>query len=177
MAARRRALVFDDDASNAACVFLPAHNCLGYTAIGCIHNVKNMVDGQLFYHRQHGAPAQSSYCPAYASHTLLVFPRTQPNRMSEGKSNWRKASRRAAQLAVMDERAGREDAHFLAERAKALGRGGERVQSAAEQVAEERRLFGSHSGAAGINFSEYTQISVTRSGADAEKVPRTRCTL
>jgi hypothetical protein len=95
--------------------------------------------------------------------------------MSEGKSNWRKASRRATQLAVMDERAGREDAHFLAERAKALGRGAERVPSAAEQVAEERRLFGSHSGAAGINFSEYTQISVTRSGVDAEQVPRTRC--
>ncbi len=128
-----------------------------------------MDDG--FTIQQHGAPAQSSYRPASASQTLLVLPHTQPKRMSEGKSNWRKASRRAAQLAVMDERAGREDAHFRAERAKALSRGAERVPSAAEQIAEERRLFGSHSGAAGINFSEYTQISVTRSGVDAEKVP------
>ena len=91
--------------------------------------------------------------------------------MFEGKSNWRKANRRATQLAAMDEKADREDAHFLSERAKVLRRGAERAPSAAEHAAAERALFAGHSGAAGINFSEYTQISVTRSGRDAEKTP------
>ena len=90
--------------------------------------------------------------------------------MSEAKSNWRKSSRRATQLAAMDERAAREDSHFLSERAKALAHGRPRTPPAAQLVAAERELFAGHTGTAGINFGEYTQISVTRSGADADKV-------
>ena len=91
--------------------------------------------------------------------------------MSHANAGGRKAFRRAKQFAAMDERAEREDAHFLAERTKALRRGAERALSAAEQVAAERDLFAGHSGAAGINFREYTQILVTRSGHDAENPP------
>jgi ATP-dependent RNA helicase DDX3X len=90
--------------------------------------------------------------------------------MSGAKGSWRKANRRDTQLAAMDDRAQREDTHFLAERAKALSLGAQRAPSAAQQQAAERVLFAGHTGAAGINFSEYTQISVTRSGLESDQV-------
>jgi ATP-dependent RNA helicase DDX3X len=92
--------------------------------------------------------------------------------MSEGNAHGRKAIRRAKQSAAMDERSEREDAHFLAERRKALITGGaERAPTAAQQAEAQRELFAGHIGAAGINFREYTQILVTRSGHDAENPP------
>ena len=81
-----------------------------------------------------------------------------------GDRTARKAGKRQAQLQKMDAKAS-EEANFFRREVQRLG--GRRPQSKIRTITE---LFGTQ-GTAGINFSQYSAIKVSRSGRDADAVP------